>query len=277
MAEEAIDAALVEDEIVETPVEVETDTEVSTTDLQSTSDAETDEQQQVADEQDSPESSTGKKDDSFQERINEVTGKYHYQQRLAESAQQQVSALEQRLAQLEQKPAAPQKSLADFDYDESAFQQHLTDQAVAQARQEVETAQQADAHRRQAMEFAGREAEFAKDVEDYTRLTQNQELPDNDHMAEVIQRRSEGPALFYHLAQNPDIAGKLADMNPYDAIFEMGMAAASKLAKPEMKKVTDAPKPAEKLKTVDAKPEKSPSDMGMSDFEKWRRKHIAKR
>lgn len=258
------DAAVADEpEVIEPDLVEQVDTD-ETEDVEVTEGKESEETGEAEESAEPSESSAEKETDGFQERINEVTGKFRSEERARIEAETRLKQLEQRLQTMETaEPVDPDKSLVDFDYDEKAYAEHLTKVAKQSAQQEVrERLEQEKATDRQA-QFAGREAEFAREVDDYNMKTRNPDLTITESMVETLRTADKGPAVLYYLANNPDEARSLSQMHPLDAAYELGNIGATKLVKPE-KPSTQTPPPPPKIKGGD-KPAPIRSDSPESD------------
>ena len=268
------DAAVVED-VEEGPIE-----EVDTEQPEIVEDI-IDEDEAAAEEEAEPsESSPEKKTDSFQERIDELTGKYRTTERALIEAEERNRQLQEQQQQREQvKPVEAGKTLADFDYDEGKYAEYLTDFARQSAQQEIEQRQHQETATKRQVEFTARESDFSKDVDDYNAVTRNPALSITQPMIETLQTAEKGPDVLYYLGKNPDVARDLAGMPPLDMARELGRIEATKLVKPE-KSETKAPAPVPKLKSGNAATRiasNSPESDKLSDEEwlKRERKRLA--
>ena len=192
-------------------------------------------------------SSSEKKKDSFQDRIDEVTQKFRAEERQRLMMEQQNRQLSEQLQAMQQpRQLAPDKTLADFDYDEAAFAQYVGNFARQTVRAEVQHAQQRMQMNKANAEFAVKEQDFAKSVEDYSQVTRNPSLPITQTMVNAVQSTEKGPEILYYLGKNPDVAMSLANMHPIDMAREIGHIEATKLVKPESPPKEPA-KPAPKI------------------------------
>jgi hypothetical protein len=259
------DAAVVEDiepDLVEQTDVEEPEQEVDIVDEDEASEAEeTDEETKAEDEP--SESSTEKKGDSFQERIDELTGKFRSEERARIEAETRYQQMQQRLQTMEQaKPIEPGKTLADFDYDEGAFTSYLSDVAQQAAQEETRQRLEQDRNTERQIQFKARESEFSADIPDYE-LTAYHKAVITPPMAEVIQSAEKGPELAYYLGKNPEVGQQLAQMAPLDMARELGRIEATKLVPPE-KPESKTPPPPPKLKAGNA-PTRITSDSPESD------------
>lgn len=173
------------------------------------------------------------------------------------------------------------RTLADFEYDETKYQAHLigeaTRQATAAAKRELQEQAQRDAEARRARSFNERETKFAENADDYFSVTRSPSLRISAAMSEAIQESDDGPALAYHLAKNPDLADKIADLSPLAAARELGRLEA-KLTREREKPpvVSKAPPPVPKIEAVEPAIERDPDKMSTKDWMTWREKQLRK-
>lgn len=225
------------------------------------------------------ESSPEKEKDGFQERIDEITGKFRNAERQALVAEQQNRQLQEQLAAMQQQqpPTGPDKTLADFDYDEAAFAQYVHEQANNQALERAQQEQQARVQAQKQAEFSVKEQEFAKGVEDYMTVTRNPSVPITQPMVDIAQATDKGPEVLYYLGKNPDVAMQLARMDPLAMAYELGSIQATKLVKPEPPKA-DTPEPPPKIPAAKSSTKISTTDPAsdkLSDAE-WLKRENAR-
>ena len=240
------DAAVVED--IEPELVEQADAELADEEVDSENEVEASAEDEDAE---PSESSTEKKTDKFQERIDEVTRKFRETERRALELEQKNRELLEAQQAKPVEPVAPGKTLADFEYDEAAYASYLTDHA----RQSAEAEVQQRAYREQAQmrerEFNTKEAEFSVSVDDYQAVTRNPSVDISREMVAVVQTSDKGPEVLYYLGKNPDVASSLYRMEPLAMAREIGRIEATKLVAPE-KSVKTPAAPPPKLKAVDA-------------------------
>lgn len=234
-----------------------------------------DEDEAPAEEEAEPsDSSPEKKDDSFQTRIDELTGKYRTEERariVAETRYKQMQ--EQMQERMQAKPVEPGKTLADFEYDEPKYAEYLTQAARQSAQEEVQQRIQQEKTTARQLEFEARESDFGAKVDDYNAVTRNPDLQITEYMIEALRTAEQGPDVLYYLGKNPDVARNLAGLHPLDMARELGRIEATKLVKPE-KSTSKAPAPVPKLKAGSAATRvasNSPESDSLSDAEWLRR------
>jgi hypothetical protein len=124
---------------------------------------------------------------------------------------------------------------------------------------------QASVQRDIAKGFSEREAEARKAIPDYDDvMAEADQIPASDAMLDVIRASDRGPALAYHLAKNPELSLKIANMPPLLAAKELGRIEASiSPAKPRTE--SKAPAPIQAIKAR-SQVNTSPEDMDMAQY-----------
>lgn len=214
---------------------------------------------------DSDEQSERKK--GVAKRIDELTRNWR------EAERREAALLEMLQRQQPQKPAEvvedkpkAQPKLEDFNYDEAAYQaalyQHVKDEAARAAREELRMERQREQERARKETFKQRSAEFAKANPDYDTLTRDPSLPITQDVADLIVESDKGPDVLYYLAQNREIAARLAQLPAVAAAREIGRIEA-KLEKPPVKPapaVSKAPPPPPKIEANESAPSPKTTD-----------------
>ena len=182
------------------------------------------------------------KEDGFQKRINKVTADKYEQQRRADDLQQKLDEMQAKPAEA---GAAPK--LEEFDYDEAAYNaatiKHQVDQAVkAQVAEQSKQASEANAQD-VAKAFNEKVIEFGKD--DFHDVAARIPVLDGGLVAELMSSK-EGVEMIYHLGEHLDVADKIANMRPLQAMAELSRISANMNTKPEHKQ-SAAPDPIEPI------------------------------
>ena len=195
------------------------------------------------------------KSDTFQKRIDKLTGSFRESEREGDALRQEGLAKDKRIAELEQQaePQQQAKTLADFEYDEDKYRAYVFDEARSIAEkaakrvlQEQQTAVRVD---EVTEKFAQREKDFAKTVGDYLEVTRDKSLKISESMAGEIRNLDIGPQMAYHLANNPDESRRISKLSDREVVREMQLLETtmrSEMAKAS-KKVSDAPPPPAKI------------------------------
>lgn len=201
------------------------------------------------------------KPNSAQKRIDELT---HYRR---EAERDRDYWRNQATKKEPEKPKETTKTLEDFEYDEGKYQQHLLtkaqDGAVDAAKKVIEEERSQESIDRKASSFRGREATFAKSVEDYKDVAHSDYLPISKAMGDALVEMDHGPEVLYYLGKNSDLAEEISRLPPLSAAVELGRIA-EKLPKESGEKVSKAPAPTPKIAAVEASTNVNPSK-GESD------------
>jgi hypothetical protein len=182
------------------------------------------------------------KEDGFQKRINKVTADKYAEKRRADDLQRKIDEM-----QAAPKAAAKAPTLEDFDHDEEAYNsasiKHQVSEAVKAEREALKVeAQQGTAAEAQR---AFNERIVAMNKPDFAEVANAvPQLPAG--VADALVQSENGADLIYHLGTHLDMADKLANMSPTQAIMELGRISGNMSAKPEQK-LSAAPDPIEPI------------------------------
>ena len=123
-------------------------------------------------------------------------------------------------------------------------------------------------------EWLGRTAAFKAENADFDAVIRQADsdgvqLPNN--VLEIIRRASDGPALLYHIAKNPDVANELMSVTPADAALQLGeIRVEIKAARKKTPPVSKAAPPAHIPKGTGEKARKSPEEETPTEYAKRR-------
>lgn len=223
----------------------------------------------------------------FQRRIAELVSERNEYRRMLEQDRRRLDQLVELVAgQRQVAPESPKAeptppTLEQAGYDEQKYQQALVEYARAEARKEVQQTlrqerEQAQAQTRQES-FKTREADFAKQVEDYADVVYDPTAPISQTMAELIAESDVGPQLAYHLAKHREVAQAIYSLPPVAAARELGRLEA-KLATPEPKSspaIPKAPPPPPRVEAIEPEVERDPDKMTDAEWLKWRNKQLS--
>lgn len=115
--------------------------------------------------------------------------------------------------------------------------------------------------------FAERVAKARTQHADFDSVALNPRLPISPAMAETIARAEAGPEIAYQLGRNPELAARIAELDPLDAARELGRLQAQ--FDPPRRNVTAAPPPLQALGGNEA-PRRLPGDMSYEEYRRWR-------
>lgn len=200
-----------------------------------------------------------KKSAGKQKRIEELTRERHLAKAEAEFWKSKVLGTTEK-PKAEAAQPAKEPSPADYKTVEEylkAVRAYDREQMRAEIRSEVTTLTKEQEERAEASilqaEWSEREAQVSEAHEDYKDTTQTAletlgeaKGPAKAAIAHAIQYSDAGPALLYHLGQNPELIEELAEMPPARALLALGRLEASLETKEPGAKAaphTRAPKP----------------------------------
>lgn len=210
----------------------------------------------------------GETDDGDEKRRNRRSA----QERIAQLTRQKRERDEEIERLRQQVPKAPQE--ADFNGDYDAFDRakakHAVREALVDERAELAKAEAARIEAAIEDDWKANVAEFTARAPDFVERISRPDLPITPAMASTIKAMGpDGPALAYHLANNPAEAARLASLPGYVAATELGRLA-ERLKAPPRRTVSSAPPPVSPVVGSGGPTDKSPSDMSMSEYRAWR-------
>lgn len=204
-------------------------------------------------------------------------------------AEARANEFERRLNQFEQQQRQPAQQKAegepriehfenieDYVSAKAAFVADQRIQHTLTTRERAEAEQRAQAAQKQSADNWNKRVQLATaELPDFEDVVASSDIRFNEpSVLQAIQESNIGPKIAYYLASNPDEADEIAQMRGSSAIRAIGRIE----AKLELGKasITKAPPPIEPTGTK-AKAVKSPGDMSDSEFDSWRKRHIAAR
>lgn len=116
--------------------------------------------------------------------------------------------------------------------------------------------------------FADRITEARGRYADFDRVALDPAVPVSAAMAEVIARSDQGPDIAYHLGRSPDLARRIAGLDPLSAARELGRIEAA-LSPAAARKATGAPPPIRALDGAES-PRHDPDSMTYDQYKHWR-------
>lgn len=213
----------------------------------------------------------------FQRRIDELTRNWRESERRLDEA---MSMLRQQATPQAVTPSGP-PTLEQFGYDEAKFQTAMTEHVKRVSREEAVAAfqeqQQKVQHETRLKTFRERESEFANSVEGYFDKVYDPSLPMSPSVVELIAESDIGPRVAYYLADNPDVARKIASMTPTQSAREFGKLEVKLSNAAPVKAVSKAPPPPPKIDATEPEVEKDPDKMSTTEWLKWREKSLRKK
>jgi len=218
-----------------------------------------------------------KSNPKLERRFSEITKQREEARKEAQQERQAREALEARLAALERQPA-PQAPKVDeepqpsqfndaFEY-AKALAEYTADKRIAEMKQD-EAKAKAEAERQKVIDQWASKVQKAKaDLPDFDDIVASSDVVVNDDIRDAILESDVGPQILYHLAENDDVAKKIAGLSPKQALREIGKLEARfevKETKPEAAPVvrSKAPAPIQPLRGS------SPADVPLSSNGEW--------
>jgi superfamily I DNA and/or RNA helicase len=219
-----------------------------------------------------------KQNPKLEKRFSEITKQREEARQEAQRERQARVDLEQRLAALEQQrqPQAinvdqePQPSqFSDaFEY-AKALAEFSTERALAERDRQVEQAREQEAQQKIIQSWAQKVQEAKAELPDFDDLVASSDVVVNNAVRDAILESDVGPKILYHLAENNDLAKKIASLSPNAALREIGKLEAKFEAKPEAKQTapvvrSKAPAPIQPIRGGQGQP-----DVPMSANGEW--------
>ena len=198
-----------------------------------------------------------KQNPKLERRFSEITKQREEARKEAQAERERREALEKRIAELESKAQPvkaepsdeePQPSqFADaFEY-AKALAEYTADKRIADMkRQEAE--EKIAAERQKVIDSWATKVQQAKaDLPDFDDMVASSSVVVSDAIRDSILESDVGPQILYHLAENEELAKKIAGMSERAALKELGKLEAryeSKAQEPEQKPVAKSKAPA---------------------------------
>ena len=167
----------------------------------------------------------------LERRFSEITKQREEARKEAQQERQAREALEARLAALERQPA-PQAPAVDqepqpsqfndaFEY-AKALAEFTADKRIAEMKQD-EAKAKAEAERQKVIETWASKVQAAKaSLPDFDDIVASSDVVVNDDIRDAILESDVGPQILYHLAENDDVAKKIAGLSAKQALREIG-------------------------------------------------------
>jgi hypothetical protein len=219
-----------------------------------------------------------KQNPKLEKRFSEITKQREEARQEAQRERQARVDLEQRLAAMEQQrqPQAfyvdqePQPSqFSDaFEY-AKALAEFSTERALAERDRQVAQAREQEAQQKIIQSWAQKVQEAKAELPDFDDLVASSDVVVNNAVRDAILESDVGPKILYHLAENNDLAKKIAGLSPNAALREIGRLEARFEAKPETKQTaplvkSKAPAPIQPIRGGQGQP-----DVPMSANGEW--------
>ena len=181
----------------------------------------------------------------LERRFSEITKQREEARKEAQQEREARQALEARLAALEnrgqpkanpvdEKPQPSQFSDA-FEYAE-ALAEYTADQRIANMKREEAEAKQAEERQKVINQWSSKVEAAKANLPDFDDIVASSDVVVNDDIRDAILESDVGPQILYHLAENDEVAKKIAGLSPKQALREIGKLEARFEAKPEAEK-----------------------------------------
>jgi len=220
-----------------------------------------------------------RKPPKLEKRFSEITKQREEARQEAQRERQARVELEQRLAALEQQRQPQQQSYVDqepqpsqfadaFEY-AKALAEFSTEKALAERDRQVAQAREQEAQQKIIQSWAQKVQDAKAELPDFDDLVASSDVVVNNAVRDAILESDVGPRILYHLAENNDLAKKIASLNPNAALREIGKLEAKFEAKPETKQTaplvrSKAPAPIQPIRGGQGQP-----DVPMSANGEW--------
>jgi chromosome segregation ATPase len=187
-----------------------------------------------------------KQNPKLERRFSEITKQREEARKEAQSEREARQALEARLAALEnnsqpkkaefvdEKPQPSQFSDA-FEYAE-ALAEYTADKRIGEMKQQEAQAKEAEQRQKVITEWTAKVESAKASLPDFDDIVASSDVVVNDDIRDAILESDVGPQILYHLAENDEIAKKIAGLSPKQALREIGKLEARFEAKPEAEK-----------------------------------------
>ena len=213
----------------------------------------------------------------LERRFSEITKQREEARKEAQQERQAREALEARLAVLERQPT-PQAPKVDeepqpsqfndaFEY-AKALAEYTADQRIGEMRRQDAEAKQAQERQKVIETWASKVQAAKASMPDFDDIVASSDVVVNDDIRDAILESDVGPQILYHLAENDDVAKRIAGLTPKQALREIGKLEARfevKETKPEPTPITrsKAPAPINPLRGS------NPADVPLSANGEW--------
>jgi hypothetical protein len=186
-----------------------------------------------------------KQNPKLEKRFSEITKQREEARREAQAERQARVELEQRLVAMQQQQqpqqvvqydAEPQPSqFSDaFEY-AKALAEFSTEKALAERDRQVAVAREQEAQQRIIQSWAQKVQAAKAEMPDFDDLVAASDVVVNNAVRDAILESDVGPKILYHLAENNDLARKIASLSPNAALREIGKLEAKFEVNPETK------------------------------------------
>ena len=173
-----------------------------------------------------------KQNPKLEKRFSEITKQREEARKEAQNERQARVELEQRLAAMEQQRQPQQPSYVDqepqpsqfsdaFEY-AKALAEFSTEKALAERDRQVAQQREQEAQQKIIQSWAQKVQEAKADLPDFDDLVASSDVVVNNAVRDAILESDVGPKILYHLAENNDLAKRIASLSPNAALREIG-------------------------------------------------------
>lgn len=231
-----------------------------------------------------------KQNPKLEKRFSEITKQREAAREEARREREAREQLEARLRELENRNAPQQTQVQDeeqepqpsqfndaFEY-ARALAEYSAEKALKE-RDRQEAQRKAEEQRNLVMQTWAQKVEAAKsELPDFEEMVQSADVAVPDYVRDAIIESDVGAKVLYHLAENPDYARKISEMNPAKALRELGKLEARfevkdepTQSKPVVSK-SKAPDPIKPIKATSAATEVGVGSDGQfhGTYQQWR-------
>ena len=213
----------------------------------------------------------------LERRFSEITKQREEARKEAQQERSAREALEARLAVLERQPA-PQAPKVDeepqpsqfndaFEY-AKALAEFTADKRIGEMRRQDAEAKEAQERQKVIETWASKVQAAKASMPDFDDIVASSDVVVNDDIRDAILESDVGPQILYHLAENDDVAKRIAGLTPKQALREIGKLEARfevKETAPQSAPITrsKAPAPIQPLRGS------NPADVPLSANGEW--------
>ena len=186
-----------------------------------------------------------KQNPKLEKRFSEITKQREEARKEAQNERQARIELEQRLAAMEQQRQPQQQSYVDSEPQPSQFNdafeyakalaEFSTEKALAERDRQVAQQREQEAQQKIIQSWAQKVQEAKAELPDFDDLVASSDVVVNNAVRDAILESDVGPKILYHLAENNDLAKKIAGLSPNAALREIGKLEARFEVNPETK------------------------------------------
>jgi chromosome segregation ATPase len=187
-----------------------------------------------------------KQNPKLERRFSEITKQREEARKEAQQEREARQALEARLAALEGKQQPTKAEFVDekpqpsqfsdaFEYAE-ALAEYTADKRISEMKQQEAQAKEAEQRQKVITQWTAKVEAAKQSLPDFDDIVASSDVVVNDDIRDAILESDVGPQILYHLAENDEVAKKIAGLSPKQALREIGKLEARFEAKPEAEK-----------------------------------------